>query len=74
MNVIGECAGKNVLIYDDLCDTAGSICKAADVLKKHGALKIFGCVTHAVLSDPASQRIKESAFDKLLFSDSIPIP
>lgn len=50
MNVIGDVKDKNVVIYDDIVDTANSLCKAAAALKKNGALKIFGCVTHPVMS------------------------
>lgn len=48
--VIGNCQDKNVIVYDDLCDTAGSMCKAALALKRNGAKRIIGCVTHPVLS------------------------
>ena len=73
MNVVGDCMRRNVVVFDDICDTAGSICNAATALKERGALEIVACVTHAILSDPACQRLSESCFDLILFSDSIDI-
>lgn len=74
MNVIGDVQDKIVVVYDDICDTAGSLCNAAAALKARGAKLVFGCVTHPVLSGPAVERIRNSCFEKVLFSDSIPIP
>lgn len=74
MNVIGDVKGKNVVLYDDICDTGGSLCKAAQALKNAGAQKVYGCVTHAVLSNNAAELISKSCFEKLYFSDSIFIP
>ena len=54
MNVIGDCKGKNVVVYDDIADTAGSLCKAAVALKANGAIKVWGCVTHPVFSGDAA--------------------
>lgn len=73
MNVIGDVQDKVVVVYDDICDTAGSLCNAATALKQRGARLVYGCVTHPVLSGPAVERIKNSSFEKVLFSDSIPI-
>lgn len=73
MNVIGNVKDQVVVIYDDICDTAGSLCHAAEALLNAGAVEVYGCVTHPVLSGPACQRIKDSKFTKVYFSDSIPI-
>ncbi|MBR5740946.1 MAG: ribose-phosphate diphosphokinase, partial [Firmicutes bacterium] len=74
MNVIGEVSGKNVLLADDMIDTAGTICNAANALKKLGALSVYACCTHAVLSGPAIQRIADSAIDELVVLDTIALP
>jgi ribose-phosphate pyrophosphokinase len=74
MNVIGDVVGKNVLLADDMIDTAGTICNAAGALKKIGAKNVFACCTHAVLSGPALQRINDSAIDELVVLDTIAIP
>jgi ribose-phosphate pyrophosphokinase len=71
MNVIGEVAGKNVILVDDMIDTAGTICNAAKALKELGANEVYGCCTHAVLSGPAKDRIKESAFSQVVVLDTI---
>lgn len=73
MNVIGEIEGKNVILIDDIIDTAGTITKAASVLKDFGAKKVYGCATHGVLSGPAIQRIEESELEKFIITDSIPL-
>lgn len=73
MNVIGEVAGKNCLIVDDLIDTAGTLVKGADALIAHGASSVAACATHAVLSGPAIQRISESRITEVVFSNSIPL-
>lgn len=74
MNVIGDIEGKNVILIDDIIDTAGTITKAASVLKDFGAKKVYGCATHGVLSGPAIQRIEESELEKFIITDSIPLP
>jgi len=73
MNVIGEVAGQNCLIVDDLIDTAGTLVKGAEALLSHGAISVTACATHAVLSGPAVQRISESAIKQVLVSNSIPL-
>ena len=73
MNVIGEIEGKDVILVDDIIDTAGTICKAASVLKKFGAKKVYGCATHGVLSGPAIDRIEESELEKFVITDTIPL-
>ena len=73
MNVIGDIEGKNVIIVDDIIDTAGSMTKAAQVLRDLGALKVYACCTHPVLSGPAIERIKNSVIEKLVVTDTIPL-
>ena len=73
MNVIGEIEGKNVILVDDIIDTAGTIVKAASVLKSFGAMKVYGCATHGVLSGPALDRIHNSELEKFVITDTIPL-
>ena len=73
MNVIGDIEGKNVIIVDDIIDTAGTIAKAASVLKDFGAKKVYGCATHGVLSGPAVDRICKSELEKFVITDTIPL-
>jgi len=70
-NVIGEVEGKNIIIRDDIVDTAGTLTQAADFLVKHGAKEIFACCTHAVLSGKALQLIEDSPLKKVVISDTI---
>jgi ribose-phosphate pyrophosphokinase len=71
MNLIGEVEGKNVLIVDDLIDTAGTLTNAAAALKERGALSIIAICTHPILSGPAYQRIEDSPIDELLVTDTV---
>jgi len=71
MNLIGDVEGKNVLIRDDMVDTAGTICNAAEFIKAQGAKDIYAACTHGVLSGQAIERIKKSAIKKMIISDSI---
>jgi ribose-phosphate pyrophosphokinase len=73
MNVIGEVEGRTCVIMDDMVDTAGTLCKAAQVLKEEGATKVVAYCTHAVLSGGAVARIKESDLDELVVTDTIPL-
>jgi len=73
MNVIGEVQGRTCVIMDDMVDTAGTLCKAAEVLKAEGATKVVAYCTHAVLSGNAVARIGESALDELVVTDTIPL-
>jgi ribose-phosphate pyrophosphokinase len=73
MNIIGDIEGKNILLVDDMIDTAGTITNAASALKERGALHITGVCTHAILSGPAQQRINNSPIDELLVTDTIPL-
>jgi ribose-phosphate pyrophosphokinase len=71
MHIIGDVSGKNVIMIDDIIDTAGSITKAAAALKEKGALKVCAAISHPVLSGPALERLEESCLDELLVTDSI---
>lgn len=73
MNVIGEVKGKNVIIVDDIVDTAGTLCLGAKALKDRGAEKVYACITHAVLSGPAIERIQNSCLEKLWITNTIPL-
>mgnify|MGYP005722093807 FL=1 len=73
MNVIGDVKGKTCILVDDIIDTAGTICNAADALKKGGACKVVSYATHAVLSGPAIERINNSELDELIVTDTIPL-
>jgi len=73
MNVIGEVKGRTCVIMDDMVDTAGTLCKAAEVLKAEGAIKVVAYCTHAVLSGNAVARIAKSALDELVVTDTIPL-
>ena len=72
MQVIGDVKGKNVVLVDDMVDTAGSITKAAQIMKDNGALSVRAVASHCVMSDPATQRIKDSVLEEMVFTDSIP--
>ena len=72
MQIIGDVAGKNVVVIDDMVDTAGTITKAADLMKEHGAKTVRACASHCVMSGPASDRVQESALEEIVFTDSIP--
>lgn len=73
MNIIGDVEGRDVIILDDMVDTAGTLTKAADVLKSKGATSVMACCTHGVLSGPAYERISASALDELVITDTIPL-
>ncbi|GHT83442.1 ribose-phosphate pyrophosphokinase [Betaproteobacteria bacterium] len=73
MHIIGEVEGRSCVIMDDIVDTAGTLCKAADALKERGARKVLAYCTHAVLSGPALDRINTSALDELVVTDTIPL-
>ena len=71
MTVIGDVTGKKCIIVDDICDTAGTLCKAAEVLMEHGATEVHSYITHGVLSGPAVERITKSVMKSLVITDSI---
>jgi ribose-phosphate pyrophosphokinase len=72
MNIIGEVEGKAVVLLDDMVDTAGTLTKSAEALKQHGALAVYACCTHPVLSGKAIERINESPIEELIVTDTIP--
>jgi len=75
MNVIGDVAGKDCILFDDMVDTAGSLCGAAKALIEIGGAKeIYACATHGVLSAPALERIEASPIKELKLCDTIPYP
>ena len=74
MAVIGEIRGKNILLIDDLTETAGTLTQAASLLKKKGAKKIIACVSHAILNDLAIERLRKSAIDELITTDTVSRP
>ena len=71
VNIIGEVEGKNCILIDDICDTAGTLTNAATALKNDKAKSVFAYITHGVLSDPAIERIENSPIDKMIITDSI---
>jgi len=73
MNIIGEVDGRNCVIMDDMIDTGGTLCKAAQVLKERGAQKVFAYCTHPVLSGGAAARIADSELDEVVVCDTIPL-
>ncbi len=72
MTIIGDVTDKNVILVDDMVDTAGTITKAADIMLKNGAKSVRAIASHAVMSDPASERVTKSSLTEMIFTDSIP--
>ena len=72
MTVIGDVEGKNVILIDDMVDTAGTIAKAADLLMSKGAKSVRALASHAVMSDPATERVENSEMTEMIFTNSIP--
>ena len=72
MTIIGDVKDKNVVLVDDMIDTAGTICKAANLMKENGAKTVRALASHAIMSGPACQRVMDSALEEVIFSDSIP--
>ncbi len=73
MHIIGDVSGKTCVIIDDMVDTAGTLCKAAEALKQHGAIKVVAYATHAVLSGKAIDNLTGSEVDELVITDTIPL-
>lgn len=73
LDMIGDVKDKDVLIVDDMIDTAGTICEAANLIKARGARNVIALATHGLFSDPAPEKIKESALDKIYITDTVPI-
>lgn len=72
MTVIGDVKDKDVVLIDDMVDTAGTITRAADLMMEHGARSVRALCSHAIMSDPASQRVMDSALSEIIFTNSIP--
>jgi ribose-phosphate pyrophosphokinase len=73
MNIIGDVRGRSCILVDDLVDTAGTLCQAAQALKDEGAARVIAYITHPVLSGKAVERIENSALDQLVVTDTIPL-
>ena len=73
MHIIGDVKGKTCLLIDDIVDTAGTLCKAAEALKENGAKAVYAYITHPVLSGPAIENISNSTLDELIVTDTIPL-
>ena len=73
MTVIGEVEGKNIVLVDDIIDTAGTLTKAADIMMDMGAKSVRAFITHGVLSGPAYDRIEKSKLKELIVTDTIPL-
>ena len=75
MNVIGDVKGKTCILYDDMVDTAGSLCNAAKALVEVGGAKaVYACATHGVFSGPAYQRIQDSPITEMVVHNTVPLP
>lgn len=72
IQIIGDVKGKNVILIDDMVDTAGTITKAANLMKEAGAASVRACASHCVMSGPASERVQQSVLEEIVFTDSIP--
>ena len=72
MTVIGDVKDKNVILIDDMVDTAGTIAKAANLMMEKGAKSVRALASHAIMSDPASQRVDDSGMCEMIFTNSIP--
>ncbi len=72
MRILGDVAGKDVVIIDDICDTAGTLCKAANLMKEADATSVRAVVSHGVMSGKACERVMNSALEELVFTDSLP--
>jgi ribose-phosphate pyrophosphokinase len=70
--LFGDVKGKTCIVIDDMIDTAGTICSAADILIENGAKEVYGVATHGVLSNPANERIEASAFKKVIITSTLP--
>ncbi len=73
-DVVGEVDGRSCILIDDMIDTAGTICAAAEQLKAHGAEAVWAVATHAVFSEPAIDRLKNSVLDRIVVTDTLPLP
>jgi ribose-phosphate pyrophosphokinase len=71
--VIGDVEGKIAVMTDDIIDTAGTLCAGAEALREAGATKVYACATHALLNAPALERIEQSAFERVIVTDTVPV-
>jgi ribose-phosphate pyrophosphokinase len=71
--VIGDVEGKIAVMTDDIIDTAGTLCAGADALREAGATRVLACATHALFNDPALERIRNSAFERVIVTDTVPV-
>ncbi|MDH5716882.1 MAG: ribose-phosphate pyrophosphokinase [Spirochaetia bacterium] len=74
MHIVGNVKNKNCVLIDDMIDTAGTICNAANALKEHGAKRVFAASTHGVLSGPAIERLSKAPFDEIIITNTLSIP
>lgn len=74
VHLVGEVAGKTAILIDDMIDTAGTFARAAHALEKNGALKIYGCATHALLSRDACERLGAAPFEEVCVTDTLHLP
>ena len=72
MDIIGDVADADVILIDDMVDTAGTITKAADLMKANGARSVRAIASHGIMSGPANERVEASAIEEMVFTDSIP--
>ena len=73
MELVGNVEGKVCILIDDMIDTAGTLCEAARVLKEKGAVKVYAFASHGLFSGPAAERIRDSALERVITTNSIPI-
>jgi ribose-phosphate pyrophosphokinase len=73
-DIVGEVAGRTCVIIDDMIDTAGTICQAAELLVERGAASVTAAATHGVFSGPAIDRLKNSVLEKVIITDTLPMP
>ena len=74
MNLLGDVAGRDAVLIDDMIDTAGTICGAADLLLERGATRVFACATHPLFSGPAPERLRDSVIERVVVTNTLPIP
>ncbi len=74
LDVIGDVEGRTAILIDDMIDTAGTICGAAELLMQRGAKRVIACATHPIFSDPAARRLEESVIETVVVTNTIPIP
>lgn len=72
-SLVGDVSGKNCIIFDDMIDTAGSVCAAYDSLKENGALDVYVAATHGIFSDPAEERLNKVGFAGVVVTDTVPV-